>query len=260
MRAVWTCAALVVAVTGAAQADERAAAPVMFVEASDMQSLQHRLLDLAEQRLQSTGLFVDRQRAWMSLSSSLPAADTYIYEVLPGWRADGQAPMLPLTFELQPRLPAVPPGAAGDPPNAPTIRATLGVPLSREVWVAARRLRKGSAVTCADLSMQRRDVRELPRLSLALPCDIEPDSVALRDIAAGDVVRTVDVGEAPDVSAGARVRVNVTTGAVSVATTAIALADARVGDQIDVRLQRPARTLRTRVTAPGSVQLIDGSQ
>jgi flagella basal body P-ring formation protein FlgA len=54
--------------------------------------------------------------------------------------------------------------------------------------------------------------------------------------------------------------VNVTTGAVSVATTAIALADARVGDQIDVRLQRPARTLRTRVTAPGSVQLIDGSQ
>ena len=79
----------------------------------------------------------------------------------------------------------------------------------------------------------------------------------LRDIAAGAVVRSSDVGKAPAVMAGMPVRVSVATGAINVTTSAVALADASVGDQIDVRLQRPARTLRTRVAGPGVVQLVE---
>jgi flagella basal body P-ring formation protein FlgA len=239
MRALWMCAAMVAAAPFANAAEPASA--MVHIDAGDMRSLQDRLLDLAQQRLQPTGWFVDRQRAWLGLSADLPATDTF--EVVPAWSVDRPTP--PLAFELRPKSPAQP------------IRAVLAVPLQRDVWIATRRLRKGSAVKCAELGIQRRDMQELPASSLSFPCALAPDVVALRDIAARDVVRSVDIGSAPDVVAGAPVRVSVVTGGISVTTTAIALADARKGDQISVRLQRPARTLRTRVTGPGSVQLTE---
>ena len=66
-----------------------------------------------------------------------------------------------------------------------------------------------------------------------------------------------DIGRAPDVLIGVPVQVSASNGGINVTTTAIALADARVGDQIDVRLQHPSRTLRTRVIGRGAVQLVD---
>lgn len=126
-----------------------------------------------------------------------------------------------------------------------------------DVWIAARRLRKGSVVTCSDLTLQQRDVRRVPRLALPVPCVMTPESVVLRDFAAGDLVRSIDVGPAPDVTFGAPVLVRVSNKGISVTTTAIALADARIGDQIDVRLRRSAQTLKTRVIGPGLVLLLD---
>jgi flagella basal body P-ring formation protein FlgA len=158
------------------------------------------------------------------------------------------APRLPLTFELR----------AVDA-QASTIRATLAVSLQREVWLASRRLRKGSKVACADFSLERRDIRAVPQSALPVSCELGADVVALHDIAARDVVQSVDFGAAPDVAAGAPVRVSVVNGPISVSTTAIALADAKVGDQIPVRLNRPVRTLKGRVTAPGAVQLGDSA-
>jgi flagellar basal body P-ring formation protein FlgA len=138
----------------------------------------------------------------------------------------------------------------------PAQAQTVAAP-DADVWVAARRLHKGSAVSCGDFIVKRRRARDVPRLALPAPCAVAPASVALRELAAGDVVRTVDVGSAPDVMAGHTVRLTVATKGISVTTKATALADARVGDQIDVRLQRPTRTLKTRVIGPGSVQLVD---
>jgi flagellar basal body P-ring formation protein FlgA len=242
MRAALLGALMAVAVAGATQA----ATDVRRIEVDGAQSLQDQLLAMAQERLHGTGLTIDRERVWMSMSTALAAVDRF--EVRPTWSAD--APTLPLTFELRPAS-----RAAG----APTIQVTLGVTLLREVWVAERRLRKGSLVSCADLTLQRRRVQDLPRTALAGACEVARDAVSLRDIAAGAVVRSTDVGKAPDVMAGAPVRVSVATGGISVMTSAVALADASVGDQIDVRLQRPARTLRTRVTGPGLVQLVEGS-
>ena len=143
--------------------------------------------------------------------------------------------------------------ASAFPAQSQAVEATV------DVWVAARRLHKGSAVSCADFIVKRRSARAVPRLALPAPCAVAPESVVLRELAAGDVVRTVDVGRAPDVMAGSSVRLTVAINGISVTTKAIALSDARVGDQIDVRLQRPTRTLRTRVIGPGSVQLLDAS-
>lgn len=263
MREACVCVALLVAALGAqARASERAAMTVLHFDGGDRQSLRADLVALAQERLRPAGLSVDGQRAWMGLSGPLPKAG--MIEVRPTWTVDAgsgddEVPPLPLAFELRPSLHQEPQLAAGTTAGAPPIMVTLAVPLLREVWVAGRRLRKGSAVTCADFSLQRRDARKVPKQTLSLSCQVEPGSVALRDIAARDVVRSTDIGGAPQVTAGSVVRVSVATRGIHVSTTAIALADARVGDQIDVRLQRTTRTLKTRVTGPGSVELQDVS-
>jgi len=55
------------------------------------------------------------------------------------------------------------------------------------------------------------------------------------------------------------VDLTVAVGAINVTIAAVSLADARAGDEIEVRLQRPARILKARVTGPGSAQLLDRS-
>lgn len=234
-----------------AQAAERAVATVFRIEANDIQALQEQLLTRTVEKLQPLGLFVDRDRARMSLSGALPVAEAF--EVRSLWSAEG-VPSLPLTFELRPVT-----GETRNVVRSPTIRITLAVTLLRETWVAVRRLRKGSVVGCEDFELQRLPVRDVQKLVLPTACDIAPEMVVLRDIAARDVLRSVDIGKAPDVLSGAPVRVNVMTRGIEISTTAIALTDARVGDRIDVRLQRSTRILKTRVTGPGAVQLVDAS-
>lgn len=80
----------------------------------------------------------------------------------------------------------------------------------------------------------------------------------LHDLAAGDVVRTIDVGALPEVVSGTPVQISAMSGGVSVSTIGMALADAHRGDRVDVRLQRPTRILRGRVAGPGRVELPDG--
>lgn len=128
---------------------------------------------------------------------------------------------------------------------------------SHEVWVAARRLHRGSAVACSDFSLQQRAIRPTSAPALAVPCELAPGAVALRELAVGDLVRSADVGAAPAVMAGSAVRLLLQAPGIHVTARAIALADAWVGDRVEVRLDRPARTFKTRVTGPGSVQLTE---
>ncbi|HEY5759697.1 MAG TPA: hypothetical protein VIU34_27940, partial [Steroidobacter sp.] len=165
------------------------AAPI--VPAGDKQSLQTALLALTSEHLQSMNLHVAGERAWLGLSGPLPEADAFAVEAL--WLAADGVPALPLKFQLRP---------LGGREQQP-VQATLAVPLQRQAWVATRRLRKGSLVTCADLRMELRDLRGVSASALPVPCQIAAASVALRDIAARDVIRSVDVGIAPHVIAGA---------------------------------------------------------
>lgn len=128
-------------------------------------------------------------------------------------------------------------------------------PAERDVWVAARRLTKGAAAGCADFRVERRALRRVPARALTLPCEVPPGAVALREIAQHDVIRQHDVGIAPEVMGGSVVRVAVTAGAIRVMTVATALADARVGEPVSVRLDRPPRTVKARVIGPASVEL-----
>jgi flagella basal body P-ring formation protein FlgA len=243
MHAAWTCAALLASLPGLSRGQEQPAA-MLHIAAGNTQSLKKELLALTQQLLPA-GVVVDPQRAWLSLSSPLPAVSKL--EVRPAWSGTDVV-SLPLMFELYP-------GSARG--SREPIRAVLGARLLQEVPVATRRLRKGSMVSCNDLGTELRDIRHVPATPLAIPCAIGPQAVTLHDIGKGQVMRSGDLGPAPDVMAGAPVRVSVSNGAISVTTTAIALADAKVGDLIDVRLQHPVRTLKARVSGPGSAQLAD---
>lgn len=224
----------------------REAAAILHIDHNDAGALESALVDLAQQRLESAGLVLDREHVWLNISGALPS--TAEIEALPMWSSAVGIPVLPLTFELRPGV-----AAAAVPPA----RATLAVRLLRPVWIAKRRLRKGSRVGCGDFSTELRDIRKVQRGSLLTGCEFEPEVSAQRDIAPGDALRASDIGRAPDVVLGAPVRVSASSGSINVTTTAIALADARVGDQIDVRLQHPTRTLRTRVIGRGAVQIAD---
>lgn len=213
------------------------------------QALKEALLEYTETRF-APEFTLDRERAWLSLSRILPAADAVL--VRAQWLAQSRVPTLPLTFTVR----AASVDEAGTSPAEPPVRATLSAPLLRNVWVAARRLRKGSAVRCADIEPRRRDVRVVPAGALSGPCALADGITALRDIAAADAIRSVDLGRAPDVVAGTPVWVSVAAPGVNVTTSAIALADAMVGDQVDVLMKHPRRTLRTRVSGPGAVQLL----
>ena len=255
----------------AAPVDATSGARELRLEVSDARELQDQLIAFTEAQLRPLGLFLDRQNASMTVSGPLALTGEII--VKPNWQADAQAPALPLTFELRSGVTHL---AQVAPTSAAATRAataTLVVSLQRDVWVATRRLSKGSPVTSEDLRLERRRARDVvesrqlahdagliaatSRPGVANVANVGTEVVALRDLAAGDVVRESDIGTAPDVMAGRPVRVSVVTGAISVTTTATALADARVGDLIDVRLQRPTRTLQTRVTGPGTAMLLE---
>jgi flagella basal body P-ring formation protein FlgA len=255
------CAVIVAIALATTPVAGAATAEVVRIQADDLRSLQDELVNQAQRELRATGLFVDRQRVRMSLSAPLPAFGAFY--IRRTWAAELTPPPLPLTFEVVPvaraTTQAASPESAEFGASARVTQVILAVALQQEVWVAVRQLPKGSVVACADLTLERRDLRSVPRQALANPCEIDSAAVAQRDIAARDVIRSSDVGRALDVTAGTPVNVTVATGGISVTTNAIALADARVGDLISVRLQRPARTLHTRVIGPGSVQLVDGS-
>lgn len=219
------------------------------IQANGSRELKERLLDLAEERLRPMQWFLDRSRAQLMLSSSLPAGAAF--DVTASWPAAGvDAPELPLAFDLRPSLPA---GTTSDPP----IHAVLSAPLMRDVAVASRRLHKQSSVQCSDLGVNRVPARSLPKRPLQLPCEVAAQAVALREISPGDVLRADDIGTPLDVVAGAHVTLNLIAGGVAIDAAAVALTDARIGDLTEVRLEHPTRTFKARVIGRSTVHLLD---
>lgn len=226
-----------------------AAPESVHVAGSGVESLRGQLIDLARDRLRPLNIVVSDARAWLTLSG--PIADAKQYAVTTRWPAD-TVPPLPLVFELTP---------VESTQSEPPIRAALAVSLQRQVLVAARRLRKGSSIGCDDTLAQLRDIRYVPSSALDAPCvlnaRLDAPLVARRDIAAGDVLRASDAGEALAVAMGDRVELKVRGRGIDVSTTAVALTDASIGDLVDVRLAHPLRTLRTRVTDHHVVQIVE---
>ena len=225
-----------------------APAPIQ-VQVDDQESLMDALLDFTQQRLRPVGISVDRQHARMTLSgASVPVG---LFEISAKWRTDLQGPSQPLVFEMRRLV------DSGERAGGTAREAILAVPLTRDTAVAIRWLRKGSVFRCDDVRVEARALKEAPKRPFPLPCRTGVDVSTLRDVGPGDALREDDVGAAFDVLAGAVVNVAVAAHGIQVATSGVALSDARTGERIEVRLAHPPRTLKARVTGPGSVQLAD---
>lgn len=228
-----------------ATADSLAAGASVYIEAADLSSLQVSLLRVAQERLEAARLFVDPERAWLTVSGHMPEADGF--EVRTNWSVQpGMLPAQPLIFEIRP----VHAGVAGSP-----MRASLAVRLLRDQWVAARRLAKGSPVSCDDLKLMRRHVSQIDDVLTAQPCELARDGVAQRDLTSGEVIRRADIGAAREVVAQSSVEVSVRAPGIELTTVGIALADASQGEEVPVRLQHPTRILKVRVTGAGMAEL-----
>src|SRR3954470_19823657 len=78
------------------------AATFVRISGGALRSLQEQLLSLADEHLETLGLFVDHARARLSVSSPLNGAE--LYETWVDWPALSR-PSLPLIFGLRPVLP-----------------------------------------------------------------------------------------------------------------------------------------------------------
>ena len=242
-------AAAAMALGVAPSLDAGVAPTAVQIRIDDEESLMDALLDFTQRRLRPVGLSVDRQHAQMTLSgANVPVG---MYEISAKWRTDMQGPAEPLVFEMHRLI------DSGERAGDTAREAFLAVPLMRDTAVAIRWLRKGSVFHCDDVRVEARTLKDVPKQPFPLPCRAETEVSTLRDIGPGDALRAEDVGAAFDVLVGAVVNVAVAAHGIHVGTTAVALSDARTGEQIDVRLDHPTRTLKARVTGPGSVQLVD---
>ncbi len=236
MRARWLLATVMLGINACALAER------VIVPAHSEQALKDALINLLDKRLAAHDVSIDRRRVLLTLSGQLPGRETLAAELAPLDELAAATP--PFRISLH----------TSESTNVdPVLRATLTATLLRDAAVARRRMRKGSIVACDSVGHERRELRRYRDALRAVPCD--SGVVALRDLAAGDVVRSGDIGAAPDVAAGEAVRVGVRSGGIRITTLATALVDAHVGEVADVRLDRPSRTLRARVTARGEAEV-----
>lgn len=209
-------------------------------------TLRGDLLQVGGALLAPAGLALDATQA--RVATSRPVGDAERFEARALWPASGAVPTLPLVFELTP--------SSGD--GVP-LRATLSAPLLRDVLVPTRRAERGAALGCDELEVQARPLRQVPPHALRPPCALPPEAQARRVLLAGEVLRDGDVQVLPEVVAQAPVQVRVVVGRIALEKPGTALADARQGETVRVRVGGSARTLSGRVVARNLV-VMEGSE
>jgi flagella basal body P-ring formation protein FlgA len=79
---------------------------------------------------------------------------------------------------------------------------------------------------------------------------------ARRDIRAGEVLTDATVVVPPAVKSGDEVRVSISAGLVQVTTVGRASGSGHVGDLIRVLMPETRKSLKARITGPGSVEIV----
>jgi flagella basal body P-ring formation protein FlgA len=108
----------------------------------------------------------------------------------------------------------------------------------------------------SDVALEERDVVGL----VGRPVDRETDLSRLRTrhaVAAGRVLLQRDLEERPQIFAGEEVNVGVTLHSIAIATRAVALREARLGESVLLKNPDSEQTYRARVTGPGRAEVID---
>jgi flagella basal body P-ring formation protein FlgA len=233
--------------TAHARGDTANSAPALVHAAS----LRADLLQLSATLLAASRLHLDEEHSRVTTSRVVDADEQFV--AVPTWQGGSPQPSMPLTFDLTPT------NGRGGVVVSMRMRASVSAPLQREVLVMQRRSERGSPLACTDLALERRPARFVPPHAMQPPCALPADATLRRSLIAGETVRQGDAGVPPDVAALESVSVRVVIGQVALEKTGIALADARLGDKVRVRVNGSAQQLSARVVAH-KVVVLEGSE
>jgi flagella basal body P-ring formation protein FlgA len=139
--------------------------------------------------------------------------------------------------------------------SAWTILVPAQAKVYRSVAVAGRNLQRGDVVSAADLSSEIRDVGDL-RTGFALT----PEAIIGKEIKfavnKGETFRNSALDAPLVIKRGDVVSMESSAGEISVRTSATAVSDGRIGQQIRVKNNQSARIINARVVGVGKVQSI----
>lgn len=132
----------------------------------------------------------------------------------------------------------------------------LAVTARRGVYLARRALPAGATATADDFAEARQDVAGLADAALA-PGALPHGGRVREALAPGQVVTVRQMAPADMVLRGDRVRLVIAAAGIAIETSALAQADAVVGQRVQVRPERSNELVTARVMAPGVVS-VDG--
>ncbi len=139
--------------------------------------------------------------------------------------------------------------------SAWTILVPAQTKVYRSVAVAGRNLQRGDLVSAADLSSEIKDVGDL-RIGFALT----PETIIGKEIKfavnKGEVFRNSALDAPLVIRRGDTVSMESNAGGISVKTSATAVSDGRIGQQIRVKNNQSARIINAKVVEAGKVQSI----
>lgn len=141
-----------------------------------------------------------------------------------------------------------------DGAEAASARVAVKIRVFQSVVVTQRRLSRDEAIGAEDVTLERREVTS----SLGSYFTRTGDAVgkrATRSVGAGVVLTDVMVGQPLAVRRNDSVTLVARRGAVRVRTTGIALADACLGENVDVMNSDSKKVIRARVVGQNLVEL-----
>lgn len=120
----------------------------------------------------------------------------------------------------------------------------------KEVVTATRDIYKGSILRAEDLSLS---VRNTSNLGFGYTNNTIPliGNALTRNISAGGIIRLKHVSKPIVITRGDKITLEAGQGGLSVATSAIAMSDGQIGDQIQVKNAQSKRVIEAFVVAPG---------
>lgn len=127
----------------------------------------------------------------------------------------------------------------------------------KPVWVAGGPLRKGDALSCARLRQDKRVLR-VANDSWQGSCENLLGLRVRRPLQAGDVLMAADMADASVIQGQQEMVVVTRLGAIEVQATGTALADARMGEKVPVRLAGQTQVIQAIVIAPGMARVAEG--
>jgi len=136
-----------------------------------------------------------------------------------------------------------------------TILVPAQAKVYRSVAVAGRNLQRGDVVSAADLSSTIKDVGDLRMGFVLTPGEIIGKEIKVA-VNKGETFRTSALDSPLVIKRGDLVSMESSAGEISVTTSATAVSDGRIGQQIRVKNNQSARIINAKVVGTGKVQSI----